>query len=107
MRPAVWRYSRSSAAVPLGRVEGIAQAVADEVEGEGEDQYGRARDEDEPGGAQEIGRALEDHHAPGGRGRLNAAAEEGQHGLEQHGGGDAERRVDGEGRTQRRGGARG
>src|SRR5262245_54244224 len=100
MRRRVWQCSRSCAAVPLGRVEGIAQAVADEIEGERKDEDGGTGYEDQPGGAQEIGLALEDHHAPGRGGRLDAAAEEGQHGFEEDGGGDAERRVDGDGRDE-------
>src|SRR5262245_39047773 len=102
MQRAVLQYSPSSAAVPLGRVEGIAQAVADEIEGERKDEDRGTGYEHQPGRAQKVGLALEDHHAPGRGRRLDAAAEEGQHGFEEDGGGDAERRVDGDGRDEMR-----
>ena len=78
----------------LGWVEHIAQGITDEVEGEREQQDCRARNEDEPGCAREIGLVFEDDIAPGGRRRLHANAEEGQRRLQKNGGGDSERGPD-------------
>src|SRR5438477_12508889 len=72
----------SLAAPSGGGIEGIAQAVAHDVAGERQQQDRNPGKEHQPGRAQEIGLALVDDIAPGGRGRAHAYAEEGEGGLE-------------------------
>ncbi|KAG7666537.1 hypothetical protein KSW81_003256 [Nannochloris sp. 'desiccata'] len=84
----------------LGRVENVAQRVTHQVESQRQRQNGRTWNEDEPRRRAEIGLVLEDDVAPGGDGRLNADAEEGEGGFQKHCGGDAERRPDDDGGKQ-------
>src|SRR3954464_2097530 len=62
-------------------VEGILQAVADDVERQHGDQQGQARERHEPPRVLEDGRRVGDHGAPRGLGRIHADAEERQGGL--------------------------
>src|SRR6478609_5699501 len=79
-------------AVGDARIEGIAQPVADEIDAEhGHGDHDAGRDP-EPGHLLEHGGRLGavDHVAPARRRRLHAEPEEGETGLGQDGGGDAE-----------------
>ena len=79
---------------PLRRVEHVAQRIADQVEGQRQQQDRGAGEEHQPGRRLEVGLVLEDDVAPGRRRRLHADAEKGQRRLEQHRGRDAERAPD-------------
>src|SRR5688572_17739661 len=56
-------------------VEDVAQAVAQQVEGEDGDHDGDAGEDGDPGGGLEIGAPLIQHVAPGRRGRLGGQPE--------------------------------
>src|SRR5215208_7039623 len=71
-----WSQPRRRSALALARVEVLAQAVAEEVEGEDGERDGEPRGEHRVRRAAEGGEVarLFEHHAPGGRGRRHAEA---------------------------------
>ena len=70
-------------------VEGVAEAVGEEHEGENDEHDGQAGEEGQVGVVKEnIAIVLLDHHAPGGHGGLDADAEEAQARLDEDGGGE-------------------
>src|SRR4051812_10584924 len=77
------------------RVEDVADAVAEHVEGEdGEEDGDAGTDAHPPEAVAEVGAGVVDVRAPGGRRRLGAEAEETETRLGKDGEGDAERRLD-------------
>ena len=82
------------------RIEGVAQAVAQEIEGERRQQDGEPRHEDEPGCQAHEAIAAPHVGAPRGRGRLDADAEEAQARLGQEREGDGHRDLHDDGRRQ-------
>src|SRR3954454_14981925 len=78
---------------PLGRVERIAEAVADEVHAEDDGNDGQARKDGQPP-LLWIRSRLADEHAEGRRRRLDPEAEEGERSLHQNRRADGERGVD-------------
>ena len=70
-------------------VEGVADAVAEEHEGEDEEHDGQAGEEGEVGAVEEdVAVVFFDHGAPGGHGGLDADAEEAEAGFEEDGAGE-------------------
>src|SRR5579885_1504861 len=69
---------------PLHGVQRVAQAVAEQVEAEHRQHDGQAGEEHKPGRAAIVALSFVDHPAPGGRGRLDADAQEAERCLEQH-----------------------
>ncbi len=78
----------------LGWVEEVAQAVAEEVEGEDAAGHGQGREKDEVGRFEEVGAGGVEHGAPGGGGGLDAEAEEAEGGFGEDGGGHADGGLD-------------
>src|SRR5262245_16348728 len=62
------------------RVEGVAQAVAEEVGGDDDDHDRQAGEGGDPGRVEQVLAAVGDHEAPLGGGRLGAQAEEAERG---------------------------
>src|SRR5205823_694170 len=60
------------------RVEGVAEAVADEVEGRDGEQDGEAGKERQPGLRADVLAPVADEHAPFGRGNLRAETDKGK-----------------------------
>src|SRR5512143_1361524 len=91
LNPAVVSSGKSAAPALLRAaqpgIERVTQAVAQEVEGEHGDGERQRREDSLVGIAAEAGRASGDHGAPGGCGRVDAQADEGEEGL----GGDVTR----------------
>src|SRR5690349_18670171 len=81
-------------------VEGVAQAVAEEVEGQDGDEDGQAGRQHEPRVDLVPARGRAEHPAPRRRRRLDAHPEEGQGRLEEDVGRDQQRRVDEDRRDQ-------
>src|SRR5215213_4361204 len=79
------------------RVEGVAQAVAEEVEGEERQRHRHAGEYQLPGEDGDVLYALLRETPPGGVGRLDAQPEEREERLLKHDRGDGERRVDDDG----------
>src|SRR5262249_37653533 len=83
-RCGVRKLTRSSSATSSGfagasamaRVEHVAQAVAEEVEGEADAEYGEARHGGQPPAPQHVLPPGREHGAPFGQRRLRAEAEE-------------------------------
>src|SRR6185436_16328292 len=85
------RASADRSALAEAGVEGLAQALAEEIEGENDDENRRARDQREPRRVEDEALAVREDVAPGrARGR-HAEAEERQARLDQDRAGDAER----------------
>ena len=82
------------------RVEGVAQAVAEQVERQHGDEDGQTRHDHVRGVDLERLDRLGQHLAPGRRRRLHADPEEGERGLVQDVGGDGQRGVDEHRRSQ-------
>src|SRR6476619_4187551 len=68
-----------------GDVEEVAEAVADEVEGEDREEDAGAGREDEPGGLLQVELRVLQHRAPGGGGVLHAETEKAEGGFDQDG----------------------
>src|SRR5436190_5679604 len=84
---------------PLGRVERIAEAVADEVDAEDDDDDRQAREDRQPpryppGRCIRVRLRIADEHTEGRRRRLDPEVEEGERRFHQDRGADGERRVD-------------
>src|SRR5712691_4385273 len=75
---------------PLGRVERVSETVADEVDAENDQHERQTREDSQPPGLRVV-LAVEDEHAEGGRGWLDAEPEEGEGRL------DEDRLSDGQG----------
>ena len=86
--------SSGSVAHPLLRIERVAQAVAQQVEAEADDEDGQARDGRDPPLVEQYLPAGGDHRAPFGRRRLGAEAEEAEAGGGQDDAGHVEGQAD-------------
>ena len=80
-----------------GGVDGVAQRVAQAVHGEDGQGQGEAGPEELERGLRHGGAAGADHQAPGGGGRDDAEAEEGEAGFEDDGGGGGQAELDEDG----------
>src|SRR2546428_10295720 len=78
----------------LGRIERVAEAVADEVDAEDDEHDRQPREGDEPPLARRGVLTVRDQLAERRRRRLHAEAEEREHGLDEDREADGERRVD-------------
>ncbi len=78
-------------------VEEVAEAVADEVEGEYAEGEGEGGEEHEVGGLEEVGAGVVEHGTPGGGGGLDAEAEKAEGGFGKDGGSHADGGLDDEG----------
>src|SRR5690554_2546762 len=76
------------------RVEGVAEAVAEEVEAEESEGKGEAGEDQEPRILLHAFGAFFDEHAPGTHGRLDSETEETQERFQQHDAGNSERGID-------------
>src|SRR3954453_3065914 len=94
MSPCRPRRAPIAVSLPAPRVEGVLQAVPDEVEREHREEQREAGEEHEPPGDVEDAGGFRDHRAPRGLGRLHADAEEREGGLEEDVRRDQNRRVD-------------
>ncbi len=74
----------------MAGVQGVSEAVAEEVEGEDAEGDGEGGKEDEVGSFEEVGAGGIEHGAPGGGGRLDAEAEKAESGFGEDGGGHAD-----------------
>ena len=83
---------------PLPGVKGLADAVADEVPGEHDEEDGKPGKRRQPPGDSNELPARGEHVAPGGSGRLDAESEEAETGLDEDGVAHAERGLDDDGR---------
>src|SRR5690606_35820906 len=81
-------------------VKRIAQAVAEEVEGENGDRDGDARGKDEMRGAEKLVAFAAEHTAPFGNRLLSAEADEGERGRFQNRTGNTQRDEDDQGRKR-------
>src|SRR6185437_6926445 len=71
-------------------IEEIAEAVADEIEGEDAERDSGGREEDEVGRLEEVGAGVVEHGAPGGGRRLHTEAEKAERSLGEDGSGHAD-----------------
>src|SRR5499425_633292 len=71
-------------------IEGVAERVADEIDGHHRHEEGRPREEGEPVARVDVLPPLREHAAPGGNGHGHPEPEEGEPGLGEDGAGDAE-----------------
>src|SRR5215470_9320785 len=71
-------------------IEGVAERVADEVDGHDRDEEGRPREEGEPVARVDVLPSFREHAAPGGNGHGHPEPEEGEPRLGEDGAGDAE-----------------
>jgi len=77
-------------------LHGVAQAVAEEVDGQDRAQDEQARRDGQPGRDAEPGAGAVEQVAPGGNGRLDAEAEKAQRRFQHDGAADRERGGDGD-----------
>src|SRR5712692_6198780 len=84
------RFLTGCAALFQARIEGVAEAVTEEVEAEDGDEDGQPREERQPGVGLDEGHIGLEVPAPARGGRLRPQAEEGEGGLHDDRGGDAD-----------------